>query len=125
MSFSISEHLSSDYFHECPISKFKRLPFVSNNNFSLAPFDVTHLVGSLQHTHDEKYYFLTIVDGCSRIDNAKELTITNSFVGKRNPSLVFMSSQATSKLCGGEKKYQYLLNMAWALLFQARLPLQF
>lgn len=51
------------------MSKFKRLPFISNNHFSDVPFDLVHcdVWGPFhQPTHDGKRYFLAIVDDCSR-----------------------------------------------------------
>lgn len=66
---SIPKQYSGDTCHVCPISKFKRLPFISNNHFSNEPFDLVHcdVWGSFhQATHDGKRYFLTTMDDCSR-----------------------------------------------------------
>lgn len=53
----------------CPLSKFRRLSFVSHDHYSAETFDLVHVDtwGPYHHpTHDGKRYFLTIVDDCSR-----------------------------------------------------------
>lgn len=89
-SLHLTSHSSKDCM-VCPLSKFRRLSFISNNHYSESPFDLIHVDtwGPYQHaTHDGKHYFLTIVDDSSRftwlylMKNKSEATqlIKNFFV---------------------------------------------
>lgn len=67
--FPLSPTFTSHTCAICPLSKFKRLPFVSHNNFSANAFDLIHCdIWGPFHvpTHDGKKYFLTIVDDATR-----------------------------------------------------------
>ena len=62
--------LQHNHCHICPLAKQKRLPFISNSHLSISPFNLIHLdiwcpfsVESI----DGFKYFLTIVDGCTRV----------------------------------------------------------
>lgn len=71
ISFNVPKDFSSNCCSICPLSKFKRLPFDSHNNFSEFSFDLIHcdIWGPFPHdTHDGKKYFLTIVDDHSRFN---------------------------------------------------------
>lgn len=53
----------------CPLAKQRRLPFVSHNNVSCAPFDLIHcdIWGPFnQVTHMGHQFFVTLVDDCTR-----------------------------------------------------------
>lgn len=71
ISFSVPKDFSTHNCSICPLSKFRKLPFVSNNNFSKQPFDLIHcdVWGPFSHdTHNGMRYFLTIVDDCTRFN---------------------------------------------------------
>lgn len=62
-------YFSSNKCEICPLAKFRRLYFVSNNHRSPNPFDLVHcdIWGPYhQSTYDGKRYFLTLVDDCTR-----------------------------------------------------------
>nr|KYP33949.1 Retrovirus-related Pol polyprotein from transposon TNT 1-94 [Cajanus cajan] len=67
--FSMPTSYSSSSCHICPISKFRKLPFVSHNNFCSTPFDLVHcdVWGPYRlSTYNSMRYFLTLVDDHSR-----------------------------------------------------------
>ncbi|XP_022871010.1 uncharacterized protein LOC111390234 [Olea europaea var. sylvestris] len=71
--------------HVCPLAKQRRLSFVSNNHLSHAAFDLIHcdVWGPCNvATHAGYKYFLTLVDDCTRSDNAKELMFSDFFTTK-------------------------------------------
>lgn len=65
-------HFKSPNSHDClicPLSKFRRLSFISNNHYTAETFDLVHVNTWEPYHHptrDGKRYFLTIVDDSSR-----------------------------------------------------------
>ncbi|MCH80704.1 retrovirus-related Pol polyprotein from transposon TNT 1-94, partial [Trifolium medium] len=147
----------------CPLAKFHRLPFISNNNHADLPFDLIHcdVWGPFKKpTYDGYHYFLTIVDDSTRYtwthlmkhkaeapmliklffkfvktqfnksikaistDNAKELQLI-PFLQNNGTVHQFSCPYRPQQNSVVERKHQHLLNVARALLFQSKVPLQF
>ena len=62
--------LQHNHCNICPLTKLKRLLFISNSHLSISPFNLIHLdiwCPFLVESIDGFKYFLTIVDDCIRV----------------------------------------------------------